>query len=68
MNKLQRYKRIEFKRLNSYLNFMLKITIDELPFRKGTYNGYKTIKNKIRTTKKLPQKQYTTNLDVCNID
>lgn len=68
MEKLQRYKRNQHKKLQAYLRIMLKFTIDETPYRSGIYSGYNHLKNVINTTKRLPQTQYITNTDVCNID
>ena len=67
MDKLQRYKRNQHKKLQSYLRLMLKFTIDGTPYRSGIYNGYKYLKTNINITKRVPVK-YVTNLDVCNID
>lgn len=52
--------------IKSRLELYTKSEINHL--RKLLYNRYSLIKKVVRTTKRLPQKQYTTNLDVCNID
>ena len=52
--------------IKSRLELYTKSEINHL--RKLLYNRYSLIKKVVKTTKRLPQKQYTTNLDVCNID
>jgi len=74
MNTIYKRKR---KTLQHYLNGNTTIikarlglyTKSEINYlKKMLYSRYADIKNIVRTTKRLPQQQYITNTDVCNID
>lgn len=74
MDKLTRYKRNKIRKALDYNINILKsrvnvYSIQELEYiKKLSYRNFPNIKNKILSLKRLPQKPYITNLDVCNVD
>ena len=69
MNKLTRYKRNRFFFIGNNLRTLLKDSdFQDDIIKPLCYEAYKRSITKIKFTKRVPQKQYKINLDVCNID